>query len=288
MKTLMGMVFVSLLMLSGSIVSGSAFEVVGPNGAHATIVIPDKSYTDIVIAPEYAAKELQYHIRESTGVTLPIVHEDRKPAGIGLIFLGACHQTNSAGISTGSLAPNAFIIRLIDGNLFIAGNDWGKVFGSDPSKGPWNTVTPYPTRIGTLFGVYEFLEKQLGVKWLWPGKSGEVIPRHSEIRVESCDETWTPPFRATYVGGNPYRVNIFEPGRWSSPEALDTYLYKQVVWLRRQRFAQGEKIYLHHSFKDWWARYGATNPEFFNLLPDGTRRSDPTAYGGTRASYQCV
>ena len=280
MKVLIGIVFVSLPMLSGSIVPGSAFEVVGTNGAHATIVIPDKSQTMIVMAPEYAAQELQYHVRESTGAILPIVHEDQRPAGTGLIFLGACQQTKSAGVDTSHLAPNAFIIRLVDDDLFIAGEDFGQVFGSDPNKGPWNTVIHYPTRIGTLFGVYEFLEKQLGVKWLWPGKSGEVIPRHAEVNVESWEQTWTPPFRATYVGDNPYRVNIFEPGRWSSPEALDTYLHNQVVWLRRQRFAQGESINLIHSFKDWWTQYGATNPKFFNLLPDDTRRSDPTVNDG--------
>jgi hypothetical protein len=30
--------------------------------------------------------------------------------------------------------------------------------------------------VGTLFGVYEFLERQLRVRWLWPGKLGEAFP----------------------------------------------------------------------------------------------------------------
>ena len=263
-------------MASGSVGSGFAFDVVGRNAAHAMIVIPDNP----IDVEEYAAQELQYHIVESTGVTLAIVKESERPAASGLIYLGACKQTKKAGVTTDNLAPNAGIIRLIDGDLFMVGNDEGPVFGSDENKGPWQTWV-IPTRIGTLFAVYEFLERQLGVKWLWPGKSGEVIPRRPEIQVKDLNKTWTPAFVQTYVGDNPYRVNIFEPGRWSSPEALDTYLYKQAVWLRRQRFAIGTNMVLHHSFKSHWNRFGKTHPEFFNMLPDGTRRSDPTVYGGT-------
>ena len=260
---------------------GAMFNVVGRDGTHATIVIPDKRDDPrFGVVEEYAAQELQYHIGESTGVTLPIVKESEKPKGTGLIYLGACRQTEESGITTGHLAPNAGIIRLIDGDLYMVGNDRGRVFASDRNKGPWQTYLP-DTRIGTLFAVYEFLEEQLGVKWLWPGKSGEVIPGHTEIRVQDLDTTWTPRFVQTYLGDNPYRVNIFEPGRWSSPEALEAYLYKQAVWLRRQRFAIGTNMVLHHSFKSHWNRFGKTHPEFFNMLADGTRRSDPTIYGGT-------
>jgi hypothetical protein len=46
---------------------------------------------------------------------------------------------------------------------------------------------------------------------------------------------------------------------------------------------------LLHSFKSYWRRFGTSHPEFFNLLPDGTRRSDPTSYGGNpRNISMCV
>ena len=50
-------------------------------------------------------------------------------------------------VTTDNLAPNAGIIRLIDGGLFMVDNDEGPVFGSDENKGPWQTWV-IPTRIG--------------------------------------------------------------------------------------------------------------------------------------------
>ena len=130
-------------MACGSVGSGFAFDVVGRNAAPAMIVIPDNP----IDVEEYAAQELQYHIVESTGVTLAIVKESERPAATGLIYLGACKQTKKAGVTTDNLAPNAGIIRLIDGGLFMVGNDEGPVFGSDENKGPWQTWV-IPTRIG--------------------------------------------------------------------------------------------------------------------------------------------
>ena len=57
---------ISMLMACGSVGSGFALDVVGRNAAHAMIVIPDNP----IDVEEYAAQELQYHIVESTGVTL--------------------------------------------------------------------------------------------------------------------------------------------------------------------------------------------------------------------------
>jgi hypothetical protein len=249
--------------------AGIALDIVGPDGKHATIVLPDKP----VVVEEYAAEELQYHIRESTAVTLPIVKESQAPTGSGRMYLGACQATRKAGITTDALAPNACIIRLIGDDLFLVGDSHGQVF----TEG-WSTNI-IPTHIGTLFAVYEFLEKQLGVKWLWPGKSGEIIPKRTHISVQNWDETWTPPFIFTRVRDHVI-YNRAEAEKWSSPEAFTAYRRNQAVWLRRQRFAMGVNLELPETFAHYWERFGQTNPEFFNLLPDGTRRSDPTVYDG--------
>lgn len=254
------------------------------NGKHAVIVIPDNANK----VEKYAAGELQYHIKESTGITLPIVKEEKKPQGKGVIYLGACKKTAEAGIKMNNFEPNTGIVKTVDGDLFIAGDSSHRVFGSDKNKGPWQTYV-IPTRVGTLFAVYEFLQKQLAVKWLWPGKSGEVIPKRNEIHIGHLDIIWKPHFIHTRLVDNPYRVNVFHSAVWSSPKALEEYLYKQAVWLRRQRFAIGKSMELNHSFKDYWRRFGKTEPELFNLLPDGTRRSDPTIYRGHPANVSmCV
>jgi len=104
MRTMTHTFSLSLLLLCGFPISSFALDVVGRNGTHTTIVIPDGPVADLYYdksgVAQYAAQELQYHIKASTGVTLPIVRERQTPAGKGLIYLGACQQTKKAGITT--------------------------------------------------------------------------------------------------------------------------------------------------------------------------------------------
>ena len=41
------------------------------------------------------------------------------------------------------------------------------------------------TPVGTLFAVYDVLDNDLGVRWLWPGKSGEFVPPINEYIVSA-------------------------------------------------------------------------------------------------------
>ncbi len=46
---------------------------------------------------------------------------------------------------------------------------------------------------GTLFGVYELLERYVGVRWLWPGQLGTYIPRSDSVNIcSNLDETYIP------------------------------------------------------------------------------------------------
>ena len=46
------------------------------------------------------------------------------------------------------------------------------IHGVDPSQ----VIIAGPTPYGTEFGVYEFLERYVGVRWLMPGPDGEDVP----------------------------------------------------------------------------------------------------------------
>lgn len=255
-----------------------ALDIVAADGVHASIVTADHP----LAAEEYAAQELQYHILQSTGVKLPIINETEASDRTGLIYLGATRAAKAAGIDSGELAPNGCFIKLVNGNLFILGRDTDGPLWSNQ----W-TIHEIHTQMGTLFGVYEFLEKQLGVKWLWPGKDGEVIPKKQEIRIDQWDQTWVPPFIHTRVRDHtPMNIDFAVEGSgpfnlWSSSSAAAEYRRDQGIWLRRQRFAMAVNLDARHSFQTWWAEFGTTHPEYFNLLPDGTRRSDPLVYEGS-------
>ncbi len=247
--------------------SANAIEIVRVGITQSEIVIPDSPLKVV----NFAAEELQYHIQKSTGVAVPIINESDSSGSRNHVYLGNCKRTLRSGIDIAKLGPNECIIKLYDHNLFIAGNDSeGEPIG--PLQANW-------TKVGTLFGVYEFLEKQLGVRWLWPGVGGEVIPKHKQLSVNAWDQHYIPPLKHSRFrdGG------FLGSDGWSSVEISQRYYRDQSIWMRRQRFAMGVKMDIHHSFVygDYWNRFSTSHPEYFNLLPDGTRRSDSLHYGGT-------
>jgi len=232
----------------------------------ATIVVPDEPLPVV----EYAAEELRYHVARATGAELPVVSEGEEPAPGNLIFLGASRAAAEAGLAAEGLPPNGFILKLIGERFFLLGDD---------SDGPpaW-VLHNNRTRVGTLFAVYEFLEKHLQVRWLWPGELGEVIPRRADLSVDAWDQTGQPAFVHTrWRDGGPA---IAGTQGWSSPEARSRFISEQGQWLRRHRFALGLNMDIRHAFTRWWEQQGEAHPEYFNLLPDGTRRPDPTYHGG--------
>ncbi|MBL4700783.1 MAG: DUF4838 domain-containing protein [Phycisphaeraceae bacterium] len=252
-------------------IESTTFYIVRDAKPRTTIIIPDNAVSCV----KEAAKELQYHIRESSGATLKIVKESKKPsASDGLIYIGSCKATVAMGIDTQNLGPKTFVIKHAGGNLYLAGRDgdapW--LMLNAPIRGP-----DRDNRVGTLLAVYHFLDRFMGVRWLWPGKLGEVIPRKSNISIDSVDLVTRLP-----IPQSKWWVTYQMLGRegWSTKKNRNRFLRDQNIWLRRQGFGWNTSLRVIHSFAKHWKRFGQTHPEYFNLLPDGTRRSDPNHYGG--------
>ena len=256
-------------------VAPSPLKAVWASAAATAIIKPDGLLDDTVTA---AAEELQYHIQQATGVTLGIYTESSTPAGFaGYIYVGPCAATKQAGIEGDYLEQNTWVARSVGANLFLAGKDsYGDPFGA--------LHTNY-TNVGTLLAVYRFLENAMGVQWLWPGQSGEVIPTTTDLVFSDIDLFDEPVLKHTrlrdYGDWGTYGNDSDHLG-WVDPNVRDIFLEQQSRWMRRQGFALRSDVALEygHSFITWWDQYGATHPEYFNLLPDGTRRSDPTFWNG--------
>ncbi|MCE5237095.1 DUF4838 domain-containing protein [bacterium] len=245
----------------------SALQLTRAGAPVATLVIPDEALPVV----KAAAEELQYHVARASGATLPIVREADCRTGTGLLFLGPCKATLALGLKLDQLRPNGYLARSAAGNLHLIGDDSpGDVFWVQHGN---------RTHVGTLFAVYDLLEKQLGVRWLWPGPLGEVIPRQADIAATFADQAFAPPFvHARWREGG---AAMSGPKGWADQKNRSVFLNEQGKWLRRHRFAMGVNMDMAHAYTQWWDKYHADHPEYFNLLPDGTRRSDPTYHGGS-------
>ncbi len=243
-----------------------AVELVRDHEPVASIVVPDQPLP----VESFAAGELQHHLERATGATLPIVPEAEADLDASLVLIGACRATAEAGVVPDELPINGYIIRADARRLYLAGDD---------TDGPaaW-ILHNNRTRVGTMFAVYELLDRHLGARWLWPGPLGEVIPERADIAFDDLDIAGRPAFvHARWRDGG---ATVAGTDGWASPENRSRFISAQGAWLRRHRFALGTNMDMAHAFTTWWERYGEDHPEYFNLLPDGTRRSDPTYHGG--------
>ena len=67
-----------------------------------------------------------------------------------------------------------------------------RVIGADP--------------LSVLYGVCGLLERHLGVRWLWPGELGEIVPQQKTVCVGQLDETSVPAFPVRWVGGGDWAL----------------------------------------------------------------------------------
>ncbi len=240
------------------------FDLVRDGRPVAVIVLPDKPLPCV----KAAADELVHHVRKASGAVLEVVPEKQAPKTGAALFLGATEAAHAAGLEVPDITPNAFRIKLIGNRLFLLGDD---------TDGPafW-ILHGNRTRVGTLFAVYEFLERALRVRWIWPGETGEIVPRQRTISVEHWDQMGRPAMvHSRWRDGPAAGVE-----GWADPADRSRFIQDQSKWLRRHRFALGINLDVRHSFAYYWKEYGESHPEFFNMLPDGTRRPDPLHYGG--------
>ncbi len=229
-----------------------AVELVREGKAVATIVVPAQP----LAVESYAARELQYHVERATGAKLPIVAEGAEHGSKSRVYLGNCVATANIHLDPSSLPGNSYIVKSVGEDLYILGRD-GR---GDPLD--------RDTHEGTLFGVYDILEDDMQVRWLWPGQLGEVIPHRDNLALAPAEGIVRPRL-------------WFKEWRGGSSES-------ERIWLKRQRFGRSIQPSYGHSFGKYWERFGQTHPEFFNMLPDGTRRLDPTGEGGPEWVHMCV
>ena len=134
----------------------------------ATLVIAEKALKGHTGVEYEAAKELSSYVKLATGALLPLA-SDADPVTGTVILVGESKLTQARGISAADLPPEGFRVQTFPGGVAIV----GRVPGADYDLSP----------NGTLWGVYDFLERYLGIRWYYPGEDGRVIPQVIELTI---------------------------------------------------------------------------------------------------------
>lgn len=157
------------------------------------IVLP----ADAVPAEQTAARELQSFLKQISGVELPI---GRLPGPGPAIFIGQSPETASAlGIP-----------------------DWKRL---KPDRDPAEerrrqSVSGRDRPRGTLYAVYELLEKEFGVRF-WTADATHV-PKREKLELPQIDLRYAPPFEVRAAG---YDLIRHDPRFSAVPGITDTELW---------------------------------------------------------------
>lgn len=253
-------------------VESHGLTLVGPKQVDSRIVIADKPSR----SARMAASELQMWLRKITDVEVPIVPESRlaeKPAGT-LILVGDTKRGRALGIDPAEFELEELRIRAFPDTLVLIGDD------ERPDGLPLN---------GTLWAVETFVENHLGVRVMWPGPIGEIVPKQRPLEVPAdLSNRYIPPLRQRRIRNLGYSDRIqrgLDKLGWSE-EAYKRHSEEAEPWFRFHRIGGSFRGSYGHAYGDYWERFHESHPDWFALQPDGTR-DNSRAEGGHRARL-CV
>jgi len=234
------------------------------------LLVDSKNQTVIVI-PEHAGNvvrfagaELQKFLQQSFGQTVPVVSSP--DAEKTSIILGENDYSREAGIDLAKLPRDGFIIKAVGRNIFIVGKDDDRVdVERNMKSGVWGQLFER----ATLFGVYDFLERMIGIKFYFPGEIGTVVPEYRNLTIPSMSVVEMPDYQTR-------KVSWFE-GHWYEGADRDVFVSpaKNLNYYRLRL----ETSYIPNCHGlgrlGYLERFGQTNPEYFALMSNGQRHNNP-------------
>jgi len=265
----------------------------GKEEAMLTLVRDGTAQARIAVSGEvspsarFAARELQTYIQKSTGATLPIVESLRDDGAVEIV-IGDGKISQSLGVDAKDLGRDAFHIKTIGKRIVILGRD----HPTESIEFRFLTNVGYNTsgyEHATLFGVYEFLEKFVGVRWYLPVDIGEVVPKRETLSIPIVDITQGPnkvgryihiPYGADDRDDPPPKTNRFGYRPGFTGEQETAFNKRRGLWFLRLRHETQLMSGAPHTMPILISekQYSESNPEFFALGKDGKRNFDHHCY----------
>ena len=204
-----------------------------------------------IIGPENPTPAETTAIRELKHYLGKVLDGPLKVAGrpITAIYVGNTKAAEKAGIPPGAMKADAWKIRCLDDQLVIAGGGTA----------------------GTLYGVYAFLENQIGIHWWTPDE--ESVPPKQEYNLPEGNLEWEPLF----AGRDIYRMHTLIPddgGRFLARNRMNRGGDSVIRMEYGGSSVNFGRPYHTHTFHLYFRTdpYLRTKPEYFALYK-GTRRA---------------
>ena len=191
----------------------------------------------------YACMELQKYIYYSTNTLIPIF-SDKCDVRSKEIIIGSARNSQIKQ-ELNNLSDDAYIIKVIDGNIYITGN----------------------TSRSTLYAVYKFLEEFINFRCFT--KDCEVYDKLNFLSIEE-DYTLIQDFTFEYR-------EVYFRDAFDGDFAAKNMLNSNLADLSNKHGNKVKWFNFHHSFSDLInpKEYFDTHPEYFSLV-DGKRQKEHT------------
>ena len=199
------------------------------------------AFEDAIPSEKYAAQEFQRLLKDVTGITLPITSQVSDSAGV--IFIGYNEEmaASEVGFSIDDLGEEGLRIHIASNQIAIA--------GGRPR--------------GTLYGVYEFMERYFDVRFLTHDHT--YIPSKKTTRIPCETFTYIPPFT--------FRWSYYKEN--AAYQDFAAKLRVNTTTIDEKLGGKTNQELINHSFHHLLSveEYGKTHPEYFALV-DGERKLD--------------
>ena len=217
----------------------------------------------------FAAEELQHFLSRLLAVPVPIVAQPTE--GKISLIVGINRFSREAGLDEAKFCRDAFVIKTDGNRIFILGKDDPKVDTRKvvKTRDGGGTAGLLHER-GTLFGVYDFLERFCGIRFYHANDLFTIIPEVKTVSIPQIDIYDRPDYESRYysIFDGKLEDNAAEHG-WApnvffSPGKALNYIRFRCE-TRRVPDCHG-LTYLFYI-----QRFSKAHPEYFALHTNGRR-----------------
>ena len=241
---------VAILAVVCSLVASAADLTVARQGKAALTIV--RCAEEASPAEQTAVDELTTYLKKLTGAAfVPVEEKDFK--GGPAIYVGWTAFAKAHGVDFATFGDEESLWRTVDGSLIVG--------GGRPR--------------GTLYAVYELLEKEGGVRWYTPWV--ERVPAHATLALPPLDRRFAPAYEYrnnnAMNGAYPFLNQVTLPPNIPTPGRMDS-----VRWMARNRLNCGLKYitaFPSGQWIDWPEAYGGQvvvkdpgNHSFSYFIPD--------------------